>query len=111
MKAWLLKKQTSLSPPAHGQMPDPQPVQHQSHGPVTMTPIVINNFNLIWQERSTTSLAHVTRYDAAHFVKIAHAHNIQIGIEVFPFEETQEAMIKVKHEPIKGNAVIRVAAA
>jgi propanol-preferring alcohol dehydrogenase len=78
--------------------------------PVTMTPIVINDFNLIWQERSITSLAHVTRYDAEHFVKIAHEHNIQLGIEVFPFEETQEAMIKVKHGQIKGNAVIRIAA-
>ncbi len=78
-------------------------------GPVTMTPIVIDDFNLVWQERSIISLAHVTRRDAEEFIAIADEHDIKLNIEVFPFEETQEAMIRVKHGQIKGNAVIRVA--
>ncbi len=78
-------------------------------GPVTMTPIVIDDFNLIWHERSIISLAHVTRRDGEEFVKIADEIDIKVNIEVFPFAQVPEALIAVRHSRIKGNAVIRVA--
>ena len=78
-------------------------------GPVTMTPIVIDDFNLIWHERSIISLANVTRRDGEEFVKIADEVDIKLNIEVFPFSQVPEALIAVRHSRIKGNAVIRVA--
>ncbi len=78
-------------------------------GPVTMSPIVIDDFNLIWHERSIISLANVTRRDGEEFVKIADEVNIKLNIEVFPFSQVPEALIAVRHSRIKGNAVIRVA--
>jgi propanol-preferring alcohol dehydrogenase len=36
-------------------------------GPVTMTPIEINDYNLIWQERSVISLAHITKKMVLNF--------------------------------------------
>ncbi len=78
-------------------------------GPVTMSPIVIDDFNLIWHERSIISLAHVTRRDGEEFVKIADEIDIKVNIEVFPFAQVPEALIAVRHSRIKGNAVIRVA--
>ena len=78
-------------------------------GPVTMSPIVIDDFNLIWHERSIISLAHVTRKDGEEFVKIADEIDIKVNIEIFPFAQVPDALIAVRHSRIKGNAVIRVA--
>ncbi len=78
-------------------------------GPVTMTPIEINDYNLIWQERSIISLAHIARKDCFEFLQLANDINIKTSIEVFPFEDLQEVLIRVKHGKVKGNAVIQIA--
>ncbi len=78
-------------------------------GPVTMTPIVIDDFNLIWQERSIISLAHVTRQDGEAFVRLADDIGIKVNTEVYPFARVPEALIAVRHGQVKGNAVIQVA--
>jgi propanol-preferring alcohol dehydrogenase len=78
-------------------------------GPVTMTPIEINDYNLIWQERSVISLAHITRRDGVEFLDIANQANLKASIEVFPFDELPEALIRVKQGNVKGNAVIQIA--
>jgi propanol-preferring alcohol dehydrogenase len=76
--------------------------------PVTMTPIEIRDYSHIWQERSIISLAHITRRDGVEFLNIAGQNNLQTTVEVFPFEELQEALIRVKHGNVNGNAVIKV---
>jgi len=78
-------------------------------GPVTMTPIEIKDYNLIWQERSIISLAHIARRDCNEFLQLANEINLKAPIEVFPFEDLQEALIKVKHGKVNGNAVIQIA--
>jgi alcohol dehydrogenase, propanol-preferring len=78
-------------------------------GPVTMTPIEINDYNLIWQERSIISLAHITKRDGIEFLDIANQVNLKASIEVFPFNELPDALIRVKYGNVKGNAVIKIA--
>ena len=78
-------------------------------GPVTMTPIEIKDFNLIWQERSIISLAHITRKDGTEFLQLANEIKPRTSIEVFPFEELPEALIRVKNGRVNGNAVIQIA--
>jgi len=78
-------------------------------GPVTMTPIEIKDYNLIWQERSIISLAHITRKDCIEFLQLANEINLKAPIEVFPFEDLQQTLIKVKHGKVNGNAVIQIA--
>ncbi len=78
-------------------------------GPVTMTPIEIKDYNLIWQERSIISLAHITRKDCVEFLQLANNINLKTSIEVFPFEDLQEVLIQVKHGKVNGNAVIQIA--
>jgi propanol-preferring alcohol dehydrogenase len=78
-------------------------------GPVTMTPIEIKDYNLIWQERSVISLAHITKRDGIEFMNIAEQANLKTSIEVFPFEYLQEVLIQVKHGKVNGNAVIQIA--
>lgn len=77
-------------------------------GPVTMSPIEINDYNLIWQERSIISLAHINRRDGIEFLKLANDMEIKAAIEVFPFAELPEVLIRVKHGKINGNAVIKI---
>ena len=77
-------------------------------GPVTMTPIEIKDYNLIWQERSIISLAHITRKDAVEFLQLANKINLKAPIEVFPFEDLPEALIRVKQGKVNGNAVIQI---
>ena len=78
-------------------------------GPVTMTPIEIKDYDLIWQERSVMSLAHITRKDCVEFLQLANEINLKTSIEVFSFKDLQEALIQVKHGKVKGNAVIQIA--
>ena len=72
-------------------------------------PIEIKDYNLIWQERSIISLAHIARKDAIEFLQLANKITLKAPIEVFPFEELQEALIRVKHGKVNGNAVIQIA--
>jgi len=74
-----------------------------------MTTIEINDYNLIWQERSLISLANITRKDGFEFLKIADRINLKASIEIFEFNDLPEALIKVKHGRINGNAVIQIA--
>jgi len=73
------------------------------------TPIEIKDYNLIWQERSIISLAHIARKDAVEFLQLANKIPLKAPIEVFPFEDLQEALIRVKHGKVNGNAVIQIA--
>lgn len=77
-------------------------------GPVTMTPIEIEDYNLIWQERSIISLAHITRKDAIEFLQLANKITLKVPIEVFSFENLPEALIQVEHGNVNGNAVIQI---
>ena len=65
--------------------------------------------HLIWQKRSVISLAHITRKDCVEFLQLANEINFKASIEVFPFEDLQEALIRVKHGKVNGNAVIQIA--
>ena len=77
-------------------------------GPVTMTPIKIKDYNLIWQERSVISLAHITKKDGVDFLDLANRINLKSPIQVFPFDELLDVMIWVKQGKIMGNAVIQI---
>jgi len=78
-------------------------------GPVTMTPIQIKDYNLIWQERSVISLAHITKKDGVDFLDLANRINLKSPIQVFPFDDLPEVLIKTKHGKVNGNAVIQIA--
>jgi propanol-preferring alcohol dehydrogenase len=77
-------------------------------GPVTMSPIEIEDYNLIWQERSIVSLAHISRKDGVEFLQIANDINIKTSVDVFPFDDLPEVLIRVKHGKVNGNAVIEI---
>jgi propanol-preferring alcohol dehydrogenase len=77
--------------------------------PVYMTPIEIRDYNLIWQERTIKSLAHISRQDGKEFLKIAGEIKIKGQIETFPFESLADTLKLVKDGKVRGNAVIQIA--
>lgn len=77
--------------------------------PVYMTPIEIKDYNLVWMERSIKSLANITRQDGLEFLSLAQKIGIKTKVEVFAFDELQDALILVKKGQVKGNAVIQIA--
>jgi propanol-preferring alcohol dehydrogenase len=77
--------------------------------PVYMTPIEIRDYNLIWQERTIKSLAHISRQDGNEFLKIAGEIKIKGQIETFPFENLADTFALVKDGKVRGNAVIQIA--
>ncbi len=77
--------------------------------PVYMTPIEIRDYNLIWQERTIKSLAHISRQDGREFLKIAGEIKIKGQIETFPFENLADTLKLVKDGKVRGNAVIQIA--
>lgn len=74
--------------------------------PVTMTPIVIDDFNLVWGEREIKSLAHITRRDGNELIRMAMDERFETRVETFDFKDLQEAMIKVSKGEVNGNAVV-----
>jgi len=72
-------------------------------------PIEINDYNLIWEERSVISLAHITKKHGIEFLHIANQANLKASIEDFPFDEPPEVLVRVKQGKVKGNAVTKIA--
>ena len=77
-------------------------------GPVTMTPVVIDDYDLLWHERHIVSLANVSREDGKEFIEIASKIDIKMDIEVFTFEGAPEALIKTRHSKQRGTAVLKI---
>lgn len=76
--------------------------------PVTMTPIEIKDYNLIWMEREVKSLANITRRNATEFLEIASKTKMKTRMKVFPFNKLPDTMIALKRGEIKSNAVIKI---
>lgn len=63
-------------------------------------------YELLWWERSLRSVANVTRDDAREFLALAAEIPIRTETEVFPLEEANRALAKLKAGGIEGSAVL-----
>jgi propanol-preferring alcohol dehydrogenase len=61
---------------------------------------------LLWGERQIKSVANMTRQDATEFLAIAHKLGIRPGVQIFPLDHANEALLAVKQETEHGSAVI-----
>jgi propanol-preferring alcohol dehydrogenase len=77
--------------------------------PVSMSVIEIENYSENLWGRDLRTLYNVNAAEAREFLEIAGKIDLKMPRKVFPFEELQDAMIKVKKGQIKEpNAVIRI---
>ena len=77
-------------------------------GGIYSTPIPPVEYPLIYRERVIRSVTNSTRGDAAGLLRLAAAIPIVTEIQVFPLEQANEALIALKHDGIRGAAVLQV---
>ena len=75
---------------------------------ITMSPLPEVPYALLWGEKKVKSVANVTRRDAEEFLAIARGIPIRTEVEVFPLEEANQVLKKMKASQIKGAAVLKI---
>jgi alcohol dehydrogenase, propanol-preferring len=63
-------------------------------------------YRLLWGERSVSSVANLTRSDAAEFMQVAAAVPLQPAVETFALSEANEALQKLRTGALHGVAVL-----
>jgi len=79
-------------------------------GGIHMSEIPAFSYDLLWEERSVCSVANLTRQDGKDFFKIAPRVPVKTTVEVFPLEEANEVLDRLRHGKIHGAAVLSPAA-
>jgi propanol-preferring alcohol dehydrogenase len=103
-----------LFPPA-GNLVEPILSQLEPGGilvmaPVSASPINIENYSENLWGRDIRTLYNLTRADAEEFSEIIDGLELKVGVSLFPFEESQDALILAKQGKLEQpNAVIQVA--
>lgn len=77
-------------------------------GGIYMSPIPEFDYKLLYGERIIRSVANNTREDGQEFLTEAARADIKTHIEVFPFEKVNDALIALKHDAIRGAAVLKM---
>jgi propanol-preferring alcohol dehydrogenase len=68
-------------------------------------------YRLLWGERVVRSVANLTRRDGEEFLALAAKIPVRTEVEVFPLEEANEALARLRSGRIHGAAVLRPASA
>lgn len=77
-------------------------------GGIHMSPIPPLDYQLLYHERVVRSVANNTRQDGEDFLKTAAEIPIRTQTQVFPLSETNAALNALRHDAIRGAAVIRI---
>ncbi len=77
-------------------------------GGIHMSPTPPLEYALLYHERVIRSVANNTREDGREFLAEAAQAGITTHIERFPLDQVNEALIALKHDAIKGAAVLEV---
>ncbi len=75
-------------------------------GGIHMSPIPSFDYSLIYGERMIRSVANNTREDGQEFLLEAARIPVHTHVQTFPFDQVNDALIALKHDAIRGAAVI-----
>jgi propanol-preferring alcohol dehydrogenase len=75
-------------------------------GGIHMSDIPTFPYRLLWGERSLKSVANLTRADALAFLELAAAAPIRTSVELFPLEQANEALKRLRDGQLNGAAVL-----
>jgi propanol-preferring alcohol dehydrogenase len=73
---------------------------------IHMSPIPEMDYNLLYGERTVSSVAHVTRRDAAEFMQLAAQIPVTTEVQTFPLEDANRALLMLKRSEVNGAAVL-----
>jgi propanol-preferring alcohol dehydrogenase len=65
-------------------------------------------YELLWEERSVRSVANLTRRDAEELLALAPQVPVRAEVEVFPLEQANDALDRLRRGEVRGAAVLRV---
>ena len=68
----------------------------------------LNYAEHLWEEKEIKSVANVARFDIEEFLKIAAKIPIMPGVEEYPLEDANRALMELKQGKIKGAKVLRI---
>lgn len=77
-------------------------------GGIHMSPIPKLNYEWLYHERIIRSVANNTRQDGREFLAEAARLGLKTSVQTFPLEQANDALIALKHDAIKGAAVLVV---
>jgi len=75
---------------------------------IRMTDIPAFPYELLWGERVVRSVANLTRHDGEEFLALAPQVPVRTEVEVFPLEQANEALDRLRRGDIRGSAVLDV---
>ena len=76
---------------------------------IRMTDIPAFPYELLWGERVVRSVANLARHDGEEFLALAPQVPVRTEVEVFPLEQANEALDRLRRGDIRGSAVLDVA--
>jgi propanol-preferring alcohol dehydrogenase len=77
---------------------------------IHMSALPSMDYALLYGERSIRSVANSTRRDAVKLLELAVEIPIRTDVEIFPLEQANEVLIRLKQSQIRGAAVLRIGA-
>jgi len=77
-------------------------------GGIHMSDIPSFPYSILWEERSICSVANLTRRDGEEFMTLAPKVPVRTEVEIFPLEEANEALHRLKSGKIQGAAVLAI---
>jgi propanol-preferring alcohol dehydrogenase len=77
-------------------------------GGIHMSPIPSLDYSLLYQERVVRSVANNTRADGEDFLRVAAEIPIRTEVQGFPLREANRALAELKHDRVRGAAVLQV---
>lgn len=65
-------------------------------------------YSLLWEERTMTSVANLTRQDAIDYMDLVGKLDLKVNVNVFPLEEANQALDAIRKGKIEGSAVLQI---
>jgi propanol-preferring alcohol dehydrogenase len=75
---------------------------------IHMSDIPAFSYDLLWGERSMSSVANLTKQDGLDFMEIIAKVNLKVNVNQFPLEQANEALAAIKNGTLEGSAVLVV---
>jgi propanol-preferring alcohol dehydrogenase len=63
-------------------------------------------YSLLWEERSMSSVANLTRQDGIDYMQLVRDLHLKVVTTTFPLEEANQALAAIKNGTIEGSAVL-----
>jgi propanol-preferring alcohol dehydrogenase len=77
-------------------------------GGIHMSDIPAFPYSLLWQERVVRSAANLTRQDGEEFMAIAAQVSLHAEVQVFPLEDANTALSRLREGQLTGAAVLQI---